>query len=344
MIANIDENVGKLDAHLKNLGLDGNTILIFMTDNGTAGGYSSGKGFNAGMKGTKGSPYDGGHRVPFFIRWPNGAIVAGKDVDKLAAHIDVLPTLIDLCGISNAPEVQFDGTSIKPLLYSNGTDWPERVIVTDSQRIENPEKWRQSATMTEQWRLINGTELYDIKADPGQNNNIASGHSDVVVNLRSEYEKWWSSVSIRFNEYCRTIIGNDAENPVRLTGHDGHGKEPAWNQQFIRKGLKTQYYWAVEIERDGEYEFELRRWPAEINQPIRAGVPAVSLFGKGVALNIVSAGLQIADINASKAVNSEDCSVTFRATLTAGPRELRAWFTDSKGVKRSAYYVYAKRL
>jgi len=107
MITNIDENVGRLMYFLRRSGLAHNTILIFMTDNGTAGGMrgkrvrrgSSVVGFNAGMRGKKGSPYDGGHRVPLFIRWPEGGLVGGRDVDRLAAHLDVLPTLIELCGL-----------------------------------------------------------------------------------------------------------------------------------------------------------------------------------------------------------------------------------------------------
>ena len=353
MIANIDENVGKLNAHLKNLGLDQNTILIFMTDNGTAGGQSV---YNAGMRGTKASPYDGGHRVPFFIRWPNGGIPAGKDVNMLTAHVDILPTLIDLCQISNAPEVQFDGTSIKSLIYGTDAGWPDRVIVTDNQRVENPVKWKQCATMMDQWRLVNngnGDELYNIKTDPDQNNNIASSNPSVVSNLRNEYEQWWASVSARFNEYCRIIIGNDAENPVRLTGHDGHPDDGAnlpHDQGRVRSGGDYDYFWAVDIEQDGEYEFELRRWPAEANLAIKADcpaggpVPGGSPYAAGVALNIVTAGLNIANINVSKAVNDGDLGATFRATLSAGPAELRAWFTDSGGKTRSAYYVYAKRL
>ena len=109
MITNIDDNMGKLLQSLEKLNLDSNTILIFMTDNGTAAGSipnrkqleASGnwKGFNAGMRGKKGSSYDGGHRVPFFVRWPDRGIQGGRDVKTLSAHIDVLPTLAELCQI-----------------------------------------------------------------------------------------------------------------------------------------------------------------------------------------------------------------------------------------------------
>ncbi|MGI9240240.1 MAG: arylsulfatase, partial [Verrucomicrobiales bacterium] len=111
MISNLDENVGRLLGKLESWGLGENTIVIFMTDNGTSAGYAgpkkdggAAKGFNAGMRGKKGSEYDGGHRVPFFIRWPAGGVTAGRDIPTLTAHIDVLPTLMEYCGIDNRPE------------------------------------------------------------------------------------------------------------------------------------------------------------------------------------------------------------------------------------------------
>src|SRR5262249_14959458 len=108
MITNIDENVGRLLARLKEWKLEDNTIVIFMTDNGSAGGYNekTGDGYNAGMRSMKGSEYEGGHRVPCFLRWP-GRFPAGRDVARLAAHIDVLPTLIDLCGLKRPEKVAF---------------------------------------------------------------------------------------------------------------------------------------------------------------------------------------------------------------------------------------------
>lgn len=100
MIANIDENIGRLRKRLKELSLDENTILIFLTDNGSALGS---KAFNAGMREAKGSPYEGGHRVPCFFHWPAAGIRGGRDVSHLAAHIDILPTLIDLAGLKPPP-------------------------------------------------------------------------------------------------------------------------------------------------------------------------------------------------------------------------------------------------
>ena len=332
MITNIDENVGRLVRQLKELGLDQNTILVFMTDNGTSGDYAG------GMRGKKGSEYEGGHRVPFFIRWPGGGLRGPGDVGRLAAHIDVLPTLIELCGLKRPQDVKFDGTSLSPLLKGETSRWPDRTLLVHSQRIEHPEKWRQSAVMAEQWRLINGKELYDIKADPVQKKDIADANPNIVEKLCQSYEQWWADLSRGFDKYCEIVIGSDKQNPTRLMSHDWHGPDPAWSQQAVRSGSEANGFWAVEIERDGTYEFELRRWPVELDAPINGAIPG------GKAITATNARLKVADVDVSKSVSTEDRAVTFQVKLRAGKTRLETWFTDGDETSRGAYYVYAKRL
>ncbi len=174
MITNIDENFGRLEAKLNELGIADDTILVFMTDNGSSGGcttdadqYAS-RGFNAGMRGKKCSYYDGGHRVPCFIRWPNGGICGGRDINEMALHIDFLPSLIDLCGLTPPAGAQFDGISLAGLLTGSTDSLPDRVhFLQYRQNTNPPEKWT-NAVITQQWRLLGGKELYDIKADPEQ--------------------------------------------------------------------------------------------------------------------------------------------------------------------------------
>ncbi|MHC4658852.1 MAG: arylsulfatase [Planctomycetota bacterium] len=332
MITNIDENVGRLMEKLKDLGIEDNTILIFMTDNGTSGGR-----FNAGMRGSKGWEYDGGHRVPCFIRWPVGGIAGGLDIERITAHIDVLPTLIDLCGLKKPEAVRFDGDSLAPLLKGDDRNWPDRTLITDSQRVEYPIKWRKSATMTDRWRLINGEELNDIKANPNQKVNIAQEHPEIVSKLRQDYENWWADISKRFLEYCEIIIGSDQENPSMLTSHDWHSHGP-WNQDQIRQGQKRNSFWAVEVARDGEYEFSLRRWPEEVDAPITAAIP------DGEAISATTARLRIANVDETKPIPQNAAAVTFRVKLKAGKTKLQTWFIDDEDKPRGAYYVYVKRL
>src|SRR5690606_9411540 len=189
MITNIDENIGRLRDQLDEWGLAENTLLIFMTDNGTAAGMTrprprtaSGErqapdasnpvnqwtGFNAGMRGTKGSEYDGGHRVPCFVHWPAGGLTGGRDVDQLTAHIDLLPTLVELCGIKKPEGPPLDGTSLLPILQGDDDALRDRTLFVHSQRLEHVEKWRKCAVMTDRWRFVNGKELYEIRSDPGQ--------------------------------------------------------------------------------------------------------------------------------------------------------------------------------
>ncbi len=333
MITNIDDNMGRLMSRLKELDLEENTILIFMTDNGT-----SGNGYNAGMRGKKGSEYDGGHRVPVFIRWPAGGLTGGRDIERLTAHIDLLPTLIELCELKKPRGLEFDGDSIVHLLTDHDGNWPDRILVTDSQRIEHSEKWRKSAVMTDRWRLINGKELYDMKVDPGQKTNIAAEHPQVVQKLRKDYEDWWADISERFNEYCEIVIGSEKENPTRLMSHDWHGPSVPWSQRHVLNGLQADGFWAVEIERSGTYQFELRRWPEEVNAPINDAIPG------GKAITVTRARLKVADIDQTKPVPVDALTVTFQAKLKAGKTRLQTWFTDGDGTSRGAYYVYAKRL
>ena len=160
-----------------------NTILIFTTDNGTARGAKIekggdrldgfiAKGYNAGMRGVKASMYEGGHRIPLFIHWKDGGINVGKSINELTAHYDILPTLIDLCQLDISPNLKFDGKSLVPLMDGNNTEFKDRIIITYSQRIEVPESWRRTAFMQGNWRLVNGTELYDLSKDPEQRTNI----------------------------------------------------------------------------------------------------------------------------------------------------------------------------
>jgi arylsulfatase A-like enzyme len=338
MITNIDDNVGRLLKKLKDLRLEQQTVLIFMTDNGTAEGWSDEKGYNAGMRGIKGSEYDGGHRVPCFIRWPGGGLGRGRDVLALTAHIDLLPTLIELCRLQGHEGIKFDGKSLVGNLFGDEADGAERIVITDSQRIDHPEKWRKSAVMTDRWRLINGKRLYDMKADPGQKKNLDDEHPKVVGKLRKVYEQWWTDTSKRFDEYCEIIIGSDKENPSRLTCHDWHGPDIPWNQDAIRSAARGNGFWAVEVERDGEYEFSLRRWPEELDLPITKTIAG------GKTIGAANARLKIGCVDISKPVLEDATSVMFRINLKAGKTLLQTWFTDGKGVSRGAYYVYVRRL
>lgn len=328
MITNIDENVGRLLAKLDGLGLTENTILIFMTDNGSAAGFNAktGDGFNADMRGIKGSAYDGGHRVPCFIRWP-AKLRGGRDVDRLTAHIDLLPTLIELAGLKKPDQVKFDGTSLVPLLTVSGIDWPDRILFVQSHRIEHPQPWRQSAVMTDRWRLVDGKELYDIRFDPSQKKDTAGNQTKVMVTLREAYEVWYRDVSQRFDEYCEFVIGSDNENPTQLCCHDWHGEIAPSGQEMVRRAVEANGFWALEVARAGTYEITLRQQPARAEYPIEA----------------TSARIKIGEAEFTQPVPSGATAVTFRVSLQSGTTRLQTWLDGKDGRSRGAYYVYVER-
>jgi len=209
MVENIDENFGLLLRRLDELDLADDTIVIFMTDNGSAMG---GRAFNAGMRGAKGSEYEGGHRVPFFIRWAGGGISGGRDIDQLAAHVDVLPTLAELAGVQLPRELELDGSSLVPLLREGVGAWSDRILITDSQRVDQPVKWRKSAVMQDRWRLINGEELYDLRTDPSQTADNSREHPGKVARLRQAYEDWWAGLEPSLSRYARIVLGSERKN------------------------------------------------------------------------------------------------------------------------------------
>ncbi len=366
MITNIDENFGRLREKLRELELEDNTILIFMTDNGSSEGATLDKdqfveeGYNAGLRGMKNSSYDGGHRVPFFMHWPEGEIDQGFDVNELTANVDFMPTLLDLCGISVPEGRSFHGKSVSRLLFGQADVWEERVMVTDSQRLTQPVKWRESAVMTQQWRLINGKELYDIAADREQRHDIAAEHQQVVEDLREEYEKWWDLVSTQFEEEIPISIGNKNQKETVLTCHDWRNEDCflPHHQGQIRQGMEANGYWEIEVEEEGMYRFELRRWPREADREITSGIEGDDiewskewipeknweLYTSGKALSIKEARFKIGDKEYIQKVGNQDKAITFTVSLSAGSTHLQNWFMDQNEQTIGVYYVYVRQV
>lgn len=362
MVTKIDENIGILRQKLTEWGLAENTILIFMTDNGSGGGVDVDaeqfvvNGYNGGMRGKKNSEYEGGHRVPFFLHWPAAGLNEGRDIAQLTANIDILPTLIELCSLDDWRQHGFDGTSLVPLLpaseNSGADEWPERTLVTDSQRLAYPVKWRKSAAMTQRWRLINGSELYDMATDPGQRHNVAAAHGEIVASLRQAYEGWWQQVSQQFDDEIPIPIGSSNNETVLLNSHDWRNEdcECAWNQNQIREGLRCNGYWELDVMTAGRYRIELRRWPREEDRAISAAIPGAPVpfgamtvasgYGGGNAIAVAEAKIQVGTVTESCPIAAQDHSASFTVTLPVGPTHLQSWFTEIGGDTLGAYYVY----
>lgn len=352
MITNIDDNFKRLEQKLEELDLTDNTILIFTTDNGTAGGNNI---YDGGLRGAKGSVYEGGHRVPLFIRWPDGQLTGGKDIDNLVAHYDLLPTFVDLLGFDFNPVKPLDGISLKPLLTESTTSWPNRVMYVDTQRLQNLVKYKDYSVMDDRWRLVNGKELYDMTNDKIQSKNVIDQNPLVVEKLALEYEKWWQSIRNEGpNErYAYIKVGAGKENPSRINAHDmltgKHGS--AWHQNGATSAAQATGRWKIEFVADGEYSISLRRFPRESGLAINAVFPAQEKIVELERAKIGSekedfeqAYIYVANLEGTKIIEEGQEEVTFTGYVSAGKYDMEAQLIDSEKRVYPAYYVYIEKL
>jgi arylsulfatase A-like enzyme len=341
MVINFDQNLGRLMNTLEQRRIEKETIVIFMGDNGTAegiGGSAESKpGFNAGMRGKKGSTYEGGHRVACFARLP-GRFQAGRQVHQLTSHRDWLPTLIDLCDLQSPAGVAFDGQSIAPLLTGSEEPWPDRTFFVQRQADQptlskTPEvkpRHPHYAVLTEKWRMVDG-QLYDHANDPRQTKDLAREHPEVVENLYSQYEQHFADVFVEGRPFNRFHIGGE-ENPTRFTVRDWHpaGDSPTasrviWQQEQLGDdSLLINGFWAVNVVKSGQYAIRLTRFPQDAAAPINAN----------------SARVRIGEHTVTQSVEPDAVSVTFDVNLPRGHVLLQAWLTDAEtGNERGAYFV-----
>ncbi|MEC3907204.1 arylsulfatase [Tamlana sp. 2201CG12-4] len=365
-LTHFDSNLGKLRQYLKKNNLNENTIIIFLTDNGTSGGNEI---FNDGMKGKKGSMYEGGHRVPLFIYWPEGGFDKGIDINEFTAQIDLLPTLINLCDLKSPVKghLKFDGKSLEPLLTGKKETLEDRFLIMHQQNTrEVPVKGMNSLVATREWRLIKGKELYQIRTDPGQKNNLAKNFPEVVKTLNLKYDAYWDELGMNKYPFPRPIIGSgkDKETLLAPDALIRDGIENTWDQSHIEVGVQSSGFWPVEIAKKGTYSFNIRRWPRELNESINAFElepktkdiyrrgKLVDDYGYGKDLpkiqkskpdTIVQVALEIGSIYKEKQINSLDKDITFHVELDKGVTQIRAWFIDENGNKYGAYYVYATK-
>jgi len=342
MIANFDHNMGKLRERLASLGLTENTIFIFMTDNGTASGASFGtdtlnseavKGFNAGMRGKKSSIYEGGHRVPFFVHWPAGGLIEGRDIGSLSAHIDVLPTLAELCGFSVPVSHQADGISFASQLTTADAGPHRDYLVVQYQGgpyfSKPPAAWEYSCVLKDGWRLIDGKALYNLNDDPAQRRDVASGHPGIVEELRAQYPAFWNAVEPRMKAVS-IDLGNPSDNPTTLSSQDWYMPKgnPPWNFGAIKKLPRVTGPWMVDVKSAGRYRLTLRQWPVEADKAVQA----------------VRAKLRIAGRDLERSVEKGSKGVVFEMDLPAGKTELRTWLYDHEGKAGGAYFTEVEAL
>ncbi len=269
MIESIDSNIGRLLKTVDDRGLRDDTIVLFMSDNGGIGHFDK-----LGLRGLKGSCYEGGVRVPFFARWP-GRFPAGSVTDAMAQHIDILPTLCELTG-APLPERQLDGKSLAPLLKSGGGvsphdhlfhQWNRGHPVLTSVAGDTELKASWAIRNAHGQKLLMTGELYDLATDPGESRNLAEQNPDIVHELQGHVNRWFADVT-RGQTYALVPIqvGREDENPIEidLTWGVPSGKQVRplyrnYNRDIVDRWSVAgdSVTWELEVTKSGEYEVRL---------------------------------------------------------------------------------------
>ena len=348
MINNIDENFGKLNQFLQDKGIAENTILIYMSDNGSSSGGVSrdGKlGFNMGFRGRKGTLTDGGHRVPFFIRWNKIGIKGGGDLDQTASHIDLLPTLAGLCNITISDNVKLDGLDLSPLLLQKNTKLEDRTIF-----VHHRQSWRppldvnQSCIIKNQWRLINGKELYDIEKDRFQERDLAGQHPKIVEALLSENTNFIKRAKEQrtYHELPVQVIGNEQQQEIKLTIQHAIGEDRGiWKSEQVAAGIKNKNNThALRVDQEGFYQISCRRWPKECPGPV-LGIPSKNPkdWFEYKTISPEKARIKIANQIHEKQVQVNELEVAFKVYLEKGKTFLVNDFIEGEE-KYGVYYTY----
>jgi arylsulfatase A len=286
MIENIDSNVGRLLEALEQEGLTGRTIVVFLTDNGPNGAR-----FNGGMRGTKGSVHEGGVRVPCFISWPGH--IEPHAVSQIAAHVDLLPTLIELCGLPLPDSLELDGRSLVPLLRgsASASTWPDRMLFTyrPGNRVGRPDP--RGAIRTQQYRFVrdrDADELYDLQQDPGETTNLARSHPDVLARFQQAFDQEFAEARTGIAERIPIPVGYTEMPQVELPAVEAQrtggvvfanqsGYAHDWIVQWTRP--EDRIAWELQVVTPGTYEVLLRYAcsPADVGSTVRLSAGGESL-------------------------------------------------------------------
>jgi hypothetical protein len=311
------------------------------------------------MKGGKATLWEGGHRVPCFVRWPAGGLRPAGDVTGLAQAQDLLPTLADLCGVTLRESLHLDGVSLAGALRGTAAVPEDRTLVInfsrmpfkslrtapDSQAVPRREG---AAVLWKRWRLIEDKELYNLDDDPLQEHNVIKNHPDVAAAMRARLDAGWDGVKEHSNDFESSVIGSDAENPVTLTACE-------WADVFVdqqaqvRRGERKSGDWHIEVAQAGEYAFALSRWPDDSGLRLRDGAAKTRVtdgaLADGPDWPVASARIRVGHQERTAAVPADARAARFTLALPAGRTTLQAAFLDAAGAEiAGAYYVTAKRL
>jgi hypothetical protein len=287
--------------------------------------------------------------VPFFIRWPNGNIQGGRDIRNLTAHIDLLPTLASMCNLNLPEKTKLDGIDFSSVLNNVNAKLPERsVFVHHRQDWRQPHNIEGTCIMKDQWRLINGKQLYDIVDDPKQKNNLANEYPELVKELLDDNTKFIEATkkNSEYHELPMHVVGNRAQKEIKLTIQHAIGEGGGiWKPEQVSAGMKNiNNTHALRIDKSGEYLISCTRWPKECPGPI-LGIPKENpkdLYDyKTIKPNKVR--ISIANQMIEKEIQPGEEAVTFKVNLKEGKTLLVTDFIERKK-KYGVYYTYVEYL
>ena len=342
-VEEVDWSVGQVLKTIREEGLADNTLVLFTSDNGPAGGLSSGP-----LRGRKGSAYEGGHRVPCFIHWPDGNLTGGRDFAQLSAHLDILPTLVDLCELQAPGNYRTDGLSLKPVLDGSVKNLGDRVLVESFNGIVMTKRWRHMRhPRFKKDPTFDSRLLYNMSIDPAQKNDVAKEHLEVVARLNVALERVNAENDNRQQRY---VIGSDKQNPIEFTPSSWSERISVW-QRGIRAGQPGAVPIFAEVEAPGAYRFSLRRWPKEMDAPIRSapeltvpdGFEGKTKIERGRALPIVKARLKVPGFDKSVEVTDDMTEAVFTVNLKKGDCDILAQFIADDGKEYGAYFLSVER-
>ena len=251
MVTNIDENFGKLINKLDELNLKENTIVIFMTDNGPQQPR-----YVSNLKGLKSHVYNGGIKVPFYLNFPK-IHNEGIDLDFFSAHIDVLPTIANLCDLPIPNDRKIDGID----LFDNNINKKGRDFFSYWTR-KSPELYRNMSLNAGNYKLVGNTdynspiekfELYNLELDPYETQNIILSQRNTGLEMKSRMDEIYNELinSKNLLNKPRITIGTTNENPTFLNRNDASGQRGIWNQNEVFG------FWKVKFE-TGLYNFKFK--------------------------------------------------------------------------------------
>ena len=318
MIENIDDNVGSILRFLADSNLEDNTLVILATDQGTRRERQH-----------KDLAYDEYHQVFCFARYPPLTRGQERASNLLTGVVDLTPTIMDLCGLP--PDPSLDGRSLRACLQGEDRWHDDRTLIVQCPRGRVRQAWVNVSVKTQDYRLLNGNQLFHSQSDPSQTRNIAASHREVVQRLRQRYQSFWNSLPASWECLSRHELGAYEAPSTKLNAMDWYRDAAPWHQLHM-PDFKGNGVWAVDVIRAGEYRFELRHYPREAPQ----------------ALEAEKAVLRMGDHQARIELSPDDDCAVFTLRLSPGDYDLRTAFSPTpsnpRGDEWGALFVYVDYL